>query len=115
MRLRQCYPKVARKKNMRHCEIWFGAVTFPPSGHIFEVAWSRNGPGGTNSMFDQLEKPPSFGVNDKPPCANCGQPSSLIRRSPDDFDRRYERQTFVCFKCDHEIERVVDAEGNSRR
>ena len=63
-------------------------------------------------MFDQLEKPRNFGVNDKPPCANCGRPTSLIRRSPDDLDRRYERQIFVCFKCSREAERVVDAEGN---
>jgi ribosomal protein S14 len=65
-------------------------------------------------MIDQLEKPRNFGVHHKPPCANCGQPTSLIRRSPSDFDRRYERQIFACFKCGHEIERVVDVEGNSR-
>jgi hypothetical protein len=65
-------------------------------------------------MFDQLEKPCNFGVNDKPPCTNCDQPTSLIRRSPDYFDRRYERQIFACFKCSYEIERVVDADGNSR-
>ena len=68
--------------------------------------------GGLEIMFDQLEKPRNFGVNDKPPCANCGRPTSLIRRSPDDLDRRYERQIFVCFKCSREAERVVDAEGN---
>jgi hypothetical protein len=66
-------------------------------------------------MFDQLEKPRNFGVNDKPLCTNCGWPTSLSRRSPDDFDRRYERQIFTCFGCDREIERIVDANGNSRR
>jgi hypothetical protein len=62
-------------------------------------------------MFDQLDKPRNFGVNDKPPCANCGQPTSLIRRSPDHFDRRCERQIFACFKCDNEVERLVDESG----
>ena len=66
-------------------------------------------------MFDQLQKTRNFGVNDKPPCADCGQRTSLIRRSPDDFDLRYERQIFACFKCNREIERVVDAEGRSQR
>ena len=64
-------------------------------------------------MFDQLQKSRNFGVTDKPPCATCGQPTSLVRRSPDEFDRRYERQIFVCFECNHEDERFVDAEGNS--
>ncbi len=63
-------------------------------------------------MFDQLQKARNFGANDKPPCANCGSPTSLIRRSPDDFDRRYERQIFACFNCNYEIERVVDESGN---
>jgi hypothetical protein len=66
-------------------------------------------------MFDQLQKSRCYGVNDKPPCAHCGQATSLVRRSPDDFDRTHERQIFACFKCDHEMERVVDADGNSRR
>jgi hypothetical protein len=66
-------------------------------------------------MIDQLQKSRNYGVNDKPPCENCGQPTSLIRRSPYEFIRRYERQTFACFKCSHEIERIVDAEGNLRR
>ena len=66
-------------------------------------------------MFDQLQETRNFGVNDKPPCKNCGRPTSLIRRSPDDLDLRCERQIFACFKCGHEIERVVDAEGRSQR
>ena len=66
-------------------------------------------------MIDQLQKLRNYGVNDKPPCGNCGQPTSLIRRSPYEFIRRYERQTFACFKCSHEIERIVDSEGNLRR
>lgn len=66
-------------------------------------------------MFDQLQKSQSFGVNDKPPCANCGERTSLIRRSPDEFDRRYERQTFACFECKHEVMRIVDVDGNCHR
>ena len=40
-------------------------------------------------MIDQLQKSRNYGVNDKPPCENCGQPTSLIRRSPYEFIRRY--------------------------
>ena len=65
-------------------------------------------------MFDRLHKWRTFGVDDKLPCPTCGKPMSLTRRAPDDgHDLQYERQTFTCFACDHETERVVDAEGNS--
>ena len=66
-------------------------------------------------MFDQLQKPRNYGVNDKPLCKYCGQPTSLIRRSPCEFIRRSERQIFACFRCSRESERIVDAEGNLRR
>jgi hypothetical protein len=37
---------------------------------------------------------------------------SLTRRSPAaDYALQYERQKFTCPECDHEIERVVDADG----
>ena len=63
-------------------------------------------------MFDQLQKPRRFGVDDKPSCPKCHEPMSLTRRGPHaDYNLQYERQTFTCFGCGHEIERVVDALG----
>ena len=65
-------------------------------------------------MLTQLPKPRRFGVDDKPPCPNCGRRMSLPRRGPDpDYGLRYERQMFTCFGCDQEIERVVDANANN--
>lgn len=63
-------------------------------------------------MPDQRRNPRSFGVGDKPRCPNCAEPMFLTRRSPAaDYALQYERQKFTCPACDHEIERVVDAEG----
>ena len=64
-------------------------------------------------MLNQVPQPRRFGVDDKPPCPNCGRRMSLTRRGPDpDYGLRYERQMFTCFGCDQEIERVVDANAN---
>ena len=37
-----------------------------------------------------------------------------IRRNPDDFDRDTSDKYSLVLNAGHEIERVVDAEGNSR-
>jgi DNA-directed RNA polymerase subunit RPC12/RpoP len=63
-------------------------------------------------MRDQRRNPRNFGVSDKPRCPNCGVRMFLTRRSPAaDYALQYERQKFTCPECDHEIERVVDADG----
>jgi hypothetical protein len=60
----------------------------------------------------QVENSRNFGVNDKPPCSNCGVLTFLARRSPAaDHARQYERQIFVCLGCEQEIERIVGADG----
>jgi hypothetical protein len=65
-------------------------------------------------MLNQPRNPRGFGVGDKPPCSNCAGRMSLTRRGPDpDYGLRYERQTFTCFECDQEVERVVDANANN--
>lgn len=73
---------------------------------FFESGWAGA------AMEDQRSNPQNFGVNDKPRCPNCGARMSLTRRSPAaDYALQYERQKFTCAECDHEIERVVDADG----
>jgi hypothetical protein len=83
-------------------------------GHIRDVfsRCSLNRAGAGAVMRDQRRNPRNFGVGDKPRCPNCGAPMSLTRRSPAaDYALQYERQKFTCPECDHEIERVVDADG----
>jgi uncharacterized protein YbaR (Trm112 family) len=63
-------------------------------------------------MWYPRRKPRNFGVDDRLACPNCRHHMSLTRRSPDDADLEYERQTFTCHACDHLIERIVDAAGN---
>ena len=61
----------------------------------------------------QQGKPRSFGADDKLACPNCSKPTSLTRRSPDtDYDLDCERQIFTCRACGHQIERVVNVDGN---
>src|SRR6516165_10873072 len=56
----------------------------------------------------------SFDAIDRPACPYCGALDYLTRRSPHpDHDLRYELQVFSCSACDHTIERIVDANGNS--
>jgi hypothetical protein len=63
-------------------------------------------------MSNQLGNSRNFGVNDKPPCSNCGVLTFLTRRSPAaDYARQYERQIFTCLGCEQEIERIVGADG----
>jgi hypothetical protein len=58
----------------------------------------------------------SFGAHDKPPCAICGNPTFLARRSPvSDHALHLERQTFTCLECKLDFERVVDADGKLLR
>lgn len=56
--------------------------------------------------------PTRFGATDNPVCPDCKNRMRLTRRSPhpsrgDDF----ERQTFVCRVCEHEIERDANVLG----
>ena len=61
----------------------------------------------------QQRKPRRFGADDRPACPNCRKPTFLTRRGPDaDYDIQHERQTFTCLACGHQIERIVDADGN---
>jgi hypothetical protein len=56
----------------------------------------------------------NFDTIDRPVCPYCGEPAYLTRRSPHpDHDLRYELQIFTCTACNHTIERIVDANGNS--
>jgi hypothetical protein len=61
----------------------------------------------------QRRKPRSFGADDRLACPNCSKPTALTRRGPDaDYDLDYERQIFTCHACGHQIERVVNVDGN---
>lgn len=54
----------------------------------------------------------TFGALDQINCPNCGGGMRLTRRCPDPaLAETHERQTFACRACDHEMERVVDADG----
>jgi hypothetical protein len=82
----------------------------PTSSHIPTrlLAW------GWGMSNQATARSPSFGAIDRPACPYCGERASLTRRSPHpDYDLRYERQMFICSACDHAIERIVDASGNS--
>jgi transposase-like protein len=67
-------------------------------------------------MIDDARNARRFGAHDKPPCANCGKPTFLTRRSPAaEHALEYERQTFTCPGCGREFERVVDADGKATK
>ena len=58
------------------------------------------------------QQPRAFGADDRPICQQCGGPMHLIRRGPhSDFGASYERQTFLCPKCNIEIVRSADKQG----
>ena len=63
-------------------------------------------------MLNQSRNPRGFGADDKPRCPNCGELTSLTRRAPAaEHALEYERQTFTCFGCERQFERLVDARG----
>jgi hypothetical protein len=67
-------------------------------------------------MLNQLRKPRGFGVGDRPRCLNCGETTSLTRRTPAaEYALEFEEQTFTCFGCEREFRRVVDARGHRVR
>jgi hypothetical protein len=54
----------------------------------------------------------SFGAGDQPICPRCGKTMSLSRRTPhSEHGQSYERQTFTCRECSHDIERSVNKRG----
>jgi hypothetical protein len=54
----------------------------------------------------------SFGAGDRPRCPQCGKTMSLSRRTPhSELGASYERQTFTCYDCVHDIERSADMQG----
>jgi hypothetical protein len=58
------------------------------------------------------QQPRDFDADDRPPCQHCGGLMHLIRRGPHpDFGAGYERQTFLCPKCNAEIVRSADKQG----
>jgi hypothetical protein len=66
-------------------------------------------------MQNQQRKPRSFGADDRLSCPNCSKLTSLTRRPDPDYNLRYlryERQIFTCQACSHQIERIVDIDGN---
>ena len=56
----------------------------------------------------------SFGTDDELVCPKCSKVMRLTRRGPHtEHGDVYERQTFTCRQCNHEIERSADTHGNS--
>jgi transcription elongation factor Elf1 len=54
----------------------------------------------------------SFGARDVFKCPQCGDEMRVTRRSPhSDLGGGYERQTFTCRNCRHDVERSVDSMG----
>lgn len=56
--------------------------------------------------------PTGFGATDQPTCPNCKDRMCLTRRGPHPtrgYD--FERQTFTCRCCGHEVERDADLLG----
>ena len=67
-------------------------------------------------MLNQSRNPRGFGADDKPRCPNCGEPTSLTGRAPASENAlEYEQQTFTCFGCERQFERLVDARGKRVR
>jgi hypothetical protein len=55
----------------------------------------------------------SFGSADRVACPICRYPMGLIRRTPhSELGADYERQTFACYECGHEVERSADKIGH---
>ena len=64
------------------------------------------------SVQQQRQPQRSFGADDTPACPNCGNRMYLTRRTPhSEHGASYERQTFTCDGCRHEIERSADNIG----
>jgi transposase-like protein len=58
----------------------------------------------------------SFGSADELRCPQCGGTMSLTRRTPhSEHGDSYERQTFTCRECRHEIERSTDTHGKPHK
>jgi hypothetical protein len=58
------------------------------------------------------KQPVAFGANDTPTCAECKSPMRVIRRTPHPiYGNDFERQTFECRTCRHEVERSADCAG----
>jgi uncharacterized protein YbaR (Trm112 family) len=56
--------------------------------------------------------PARFGALDTPACPKCKSPMRLTRRTPHpEYGYDFERQTFTCRVCHHEIERNADLLG----
>jgi hypothetical protein len=53
-----------------------------------------------------------FGASDTPACPVCKATMYLTRRTPHPtYGSEFERQTFECRSCRHELERSADREG----
>jgi hypothetical protein len=58
------------------------------------------------------KKPVRFGANDHPTCSECNDLMRLTRRTPHPIHGiEFERQTFECRSCGHEVERNADRLG----
>jgi hypothetical protein len=58
------------------------------------------------------KQPVGFGANDNPTCPECKSLMRLTRRAPHPiYGDEFERQTFECRSCRHEIERNADRAG----
>jgi hypothetical protein len=57
-------------------------------------------------------QPVGFGAGDHPTCPECKSLMRLTRRAPHpSYGNEFERQTFQCRSCKHEIERNADRAG----
>lgn len=60
--------------------------------------------------------PTRFGATDNPVCPKCKNRMRLTRRTPHPVrGDAFERQTFTCRVCQHEIERDADSLGEVAR
>jgi hypothetical protein len=56
--------------------------------------------------------PTRFGARDTPPCPKCKSLMGLMRRTPHpQYGHDFERQTFTCKVCRHEVERNANRLG----
>jgi hypothetical protein len=56
--------------------------------------------------------PNGFGQTDTPTCPQCKNCMHLTRRTPyQQYGHDFERQTFTCRVCHHEVERNADRQG----
>jgi hypothetical protein len=59
--------------------------------------------------------PNRFGAKDTPTCPECKKLMGLTRRTPHPkYSCDFERQTFTCRVCRHEVERNVNRLGEVR-